>query len=194
MQTAMRQKIACQQLLMQDNAVFSVQWTVIPQEFAGQLAPRFLLHRYLQHIRRVTLTLVRPVQRADGVEFRLLWTSLSLLSFSSSDLRGADRILTLRIRGGMLVQPTECRRGVLSFGMEQLPEGTRVTVRLSDYCPLLLGSSPPSKARKWLYRLTQAYLHHFVTIGFLGKVYRELAGKPVRIELVKAQEREGEEI
>src|SRR6266571_92183 len=149
MQTVTRQIIACQQLFMQDNAVFSVQWTVIPQNFASRLAPGYLLHRYLAHIRRVTLSLIRPVQRADGVEFRLLWTRLSLLSFTSSDLWGSDRTLTLQISGGMLVQPTECRRGELSFGVEQLPEGTRVIVRLSDYCPLLLGSSPPSNARKW---------------------------------------------
>ncbi len=194
MHTVMRQKIVCQQLLMEDNTVFSVQWTVIPQEFACQLAPYFLLQRYLAHIRRVTLSLIRPVQRADGVEFRLLWSNLSLLSFSTPDLGKADGIMALRICGGMLVQPTECHRGELSFGTEHLPEGTRVTVRLADYCPLLLGSSPPSKARKWLYRLTQAYLHRFVTVGFLGKVFRELAGKPVSIELVKAHEREGEEL
>ncbi len=194
MQTEMRQTIACQQLLMPDNTVFSVQWTGIPQEFAGRLAPCYLLHRYLAHIRRVTLSLVRPAQRPDGVEFRLLWTSLSLLSFSTSALLGTDRSLTLRIKGGILVQPAECPRGELSFGVEPLPGGTRVTVRLSDYSPLLLGGTSPSKARKWLYRSTQAYLHRLVTVRFLGKVYRELAGKPVWIELVKAQEREGEEL
>jgi len=68
-----------------------------------------------------------------------------------------------------------------------------VTLRLSDYCPLLLGSQRPSGIRRWLYRLTQATLHRLVTIRFLALLYRQLGGAARRVESVPVQVRAGKD-
>lgn len=67
-----------------------------------------------------------------------------------------------------------------------------VTLQLSDYCPLILGSSSPSKIRYWLYRLTQSTIHRLVTIRFLMLLYRDLAGPSACVKVVTGQVREGQ--
>ncbi|GFO57585.1 hypothetical protein GMSM_45920 [Geomonas sp. Red276] len=64
-------------------------------------------------------------------------------------------------------------------------------MKLSDYCPLLLGSNKPSLWRKWLYRFTQAYIHKIVTVRFLAMVYRSTTGKGVRKGVVNIVVRQG---
>lgn len=174
---------------MEDNSVFSIQWTDLPAELAGELTPPYLLERYLDAIRRMTRGVIQPRVTDDGVVFRLLGR-LPLLCF----LRPAPEgdWLALRICGGLLVQRDQCDRGELAFHCEPLPDGpVRVTLRLSDYCPLLLGSQRPSIVRRWLYRLTQAALHRLVTIRFLALLYRELGGIAGRIETIQVQVRSG---
>ncbi len=188
-------EIACQQVLEQDASVFSIQWLDLPPEFGSRLSPALLLERYLEHIRRFTLGLVRPVPTASGVEFRLWRTPWSLLRFNQSDhLDPGDNSLALRICGGLLVQRQSCDRGELVFSCRSQGANTRVTLLLADYCPLLLGGPEPHLLRKWLYRFTQAAIHKIVTVRFLQRLYRELAGPRACCRLVKAQVRDGEEI
>ena len=168
------QEIACQQVLVEDSSVFSVQWSIIPPQFAAGLTPRHLLERYLAHIRRSTLSVIRPAESINGIELRLSGSRLSLISFLPPDER--DGAVTLRICGGLLVQPHQCRRGELHFTVQPTPEGVKVTIQLSDYCPLILGGSAPSPLRRWLYRVTQAAIHRLVTTRFLMLLYRDLAG------------------
>ncbi len=179
------EEIACQQVLRADSSVFSVQWMTLPPRHASAITPERLLERYLTHVRRFTLSLVRPVRSAEGIDFRLLATRLSLLSFGVpiAEDDGVTSSTTLRICGGYLVQPRECNRGELSFITDAGGEGIRVTVRLADYCPLLLGSRSPSRGRKLLYRLTQALIHKRVTTRFLARLYRDLETdrKPIRV-------------
>lgn len=189
-------EIACQQVLIEDYTVFSIQWMVFPPEHAPFLKPDFLLERYLAYIRRFTFSLIRPTVTVEGVEFRLLFSRISLIGFwpplsREEDGRGS---VTLNISRGLLVQSTECDRGELSFACEAAAGGIRVTLQLSDYCPLLLGSRKPSRWRKWLYRLTQAYIHKVVTVRFLARVYRELAGSGACVRVVKVPAERGEEI
>lgn len=182
-------QIACQQVLVEDNSVFSIQWTDLPAELAGELTPTYLLERYLDAIRRMTRGLIQPWVTDDGVVFRLLGR-LPLLCFLRPEPEGDW--LALRICGGLLVQRDQCDRGELAFHCAPLPDGpVRVTLRLSDYCPLLLGSQRPSIVRRWLYRLTQATLHRLVTIRFLALLYRELGGVARRIETIQVQVRSG---
>jgi len=189
-------EIACQQVLREDSSVFSVQWMTLPARHAGAIAPERLLQRYLAHVERFTLSLVRPVRGAEGIDFRLIATRLNLLSLAPPI--AADDGLTsstiLLISGGYLVQPSECGRGELSFIIEPCGEGIKVVVRLADYCPLLLGSRRPSRGRKLLYRLTQALLHKIVTVRFLVRLYHELEGHGKRVRVVKARGIVGEEI
>lgn len=40
-------QIACQQVLLEDNSVFSIQWTDLPPELATGMTPQRLLEAYL---------------------------------------------------------------------------------------------------------------------------------------------------
>lgn len=182
-------QIASQQVLQEDSSVFSIQWTDLPAELAGDLTPTHLLERYLDAIRRMTWGLIQPKVTAEGIAFRLLGF-VPLLCFLKPEPEGDW--LALRICGGLLVQRSQCDRGELAFNCEPLSGAlVRVTLRLSDYCPLLLGSQQPSIIRRWLYRLTQAALHRLVTVRFLALLYRELGGTAKMIETIPVQVRSG---
>lgn len=183
------QEIACQQVLVADSSVFSIQWSLFPAQMAAGLTPLHLLARYLAYIRSTTLSAIRPFESATGIEFRLLGSRWSLISFLPPEER--DGSATLRIRGGLLVQPHQCDRGELQFSVEPTPVGVKVSLQLSDYCPLLLGSSSPSPVRRWLYRLTQAAIHRLVTIRFLMLLYREMAGSSPPVRVVHVNIRDG---
>ena len=183
------QEIACQQVLMEDSSVFSVQWSLFPARITAGLTARHLLERYLAHIRRATFSAIRPSESATGIEFRLLGSRLSLISFLPPE-EGAGT-MTLRICGGLLVQPHQCHRGELRFNVEPNPEGVKASLQLSDYCPLILGNSNPSPLRRLLYRLTQAAIHRLVTIRFLKLLYRDLAGSSTPVRVVNVNVREG---
>lgn len=187
-------EIACQQVLMEDGSVFSIQWLVLPPECADALFPAALLERYLAFIRRFTLSIVRAVRTGRGIEFRLF--GLSLLGFGVPEFIGGrrGRSAVLRISGGVLAGRGQRDRGEFVFTSEPVETGVRVTLRLSGYHPRLLGTGEPCRLRKRLYRFTQAYIHRLVTVRFLACLYRELAGKDACIRVVSVREWSGEEI
>ncbi|WP_305043506.1 hypothetical protein [Geoalkalibacter sp.] len=186
-------EIACQQVLLEDSSVFSVQWLDLPRHLAAGITPEYLLERYLGHLRRFTLGLVRPRREGGKVRFCLIDTPWALLEFSPPryDEEATRRSLTLEICGGFLVQPALCDRGRLELATEDLGEVLRLRLQLSDFCPLLLGSAQPSLARRWLYRLTQAAIHKVVTVRFLLRLYRELEGPGACVRVVPVRVREG---
>lgn len=186
------QEIACQQVLVEDSSVFSIQWGVFHPSLATGLSPEILLNRYLSYIRRCTVSIIRPCTLPTGVEFRLLGTGKSLISFLPAVTEDAS--LVLRICGGLLVQPHQCERGEMRFGVEEQAEGVRVSLQLSEYCPLLLGSSSPSTLRRWFYRLTQAAIHRLVTVRFLILLYRDLTGINSAVRVVNVNVRDGRPI
>jgi len=183
------QEIACQQVLVEDSSVFSIQSSVFPASVAAGLSPHNLLERYLSYIRRTTLAIIQPRSTDTGVEFRLLGSRLSLISFLPPEEGHESSIL--RICGGLLVQPRQCDRGELRFGVETAPDSVRVSLQLSDFCPLILGSSSPSTLRRWLYQFTQAALHRLVTVRFLKLLYHDMAGSSARVRIVPVTVREG---
>jgi hypothetical protein len=184
-----RQEIACQQVLVEDSSVFSIQWSVFPATLAAQLSPEMLLDRYLAYIRTCTATIIRPHCSTSGIQLRLLGSRWSLISFQSPVEE--QHAVVLRICGGMLVQPDHSERGELRFGIKDVPDGIRVSLELSGYCPLILGSPSPSPFRRLLYRLSQAAVHRLVTIRFLTLIYRELAGPAARVRVVCVKVRDG---
>jgi len=190
------EEIACQQILREDATVYSSQWLTVPHRHAGVVTPESLLDRYLVHIRCCTLSLVSPFRSAAGIDFRILATGINLISFAPPAFaeNGSARSVTLRISGGTLVQPQECAKGELSFITELVKDGVTVVVRLSDYCPLLLGGGRPSRGRKLVYRLTQALLHRVVTVRFLVRLYHDLEGGGERIRVVRVRGDSGEDI
>jgi hypothetical protein len=188
-------EVACQQILLTDASVYSVQWLDLPARFVPRVTASLLLEHYFKVVRECTYTLIRPTVIGEGVQFRIVGTSLSLLSFSPAQFTTDDgaEIVELCICGGILVQAGECDRGRFSLISAASDDGVRVTVQLSDYCPLLLGSRTPSKMRKHLYRLTQAYIHKVVTVRYLSSLYHELTGMKLRAKVKKVQVREGTE-
>lgn len=178
-------QIACQQVLVEDSSVFSIQWLDLPAELADGITPETVLQQYLTAIHQLTFRLIRP-DSADGEVRFLLFGQFPLLCFTGPLPEGSG--LALRICGGLLVQQDQCDRGELLFQCEQLPDnGLRIILRLSDYCPLLLGSRRPSYLRRWLYRLTQATLHKLVTVRFFALLYRKLGGRATRIKTVPVE-------
>ena len=186
-------EVACQQILVSDASVYSVQWLDLPARYAAQVTAPMLLERYLAFVSRFTRRLIRPALTREGVQFRVLSTSLALLSFSPPQLEVLEdgEALHLSICGGFLVQAGECDRGKFSLYSTRIDDGLRIMVQLSDYCPLLLGSRAPSKIRRHLYRLTQAYIHKVVTVRYLARLYRDLTGEEICVKVKKVQLREG---
>jgi hypothetical protein len=174
---------------VEDSSVFSIQWSVFPAPLAARLTPEMLLNRYLAYIRRCTATIIRPHFSASGIQFRLLGSRWSLISFRAPDVE--QQAVVLRICGGMLVQPGHRERGELRFGIKEEPDGIRVSLELFGYCPLILGSPSPSTFRRLLYRVSQAAIHRLVTVRFLALIYRELAGSTARVRVVDGKVRDG---
>jgi hypothetical protein len=189
-------EIACQQVLTHEASVFSIQWTVIPERYGAALTPDFVLERYFSYLQRFTLFLVRPAWTENGLEFRLLTTKLHLLAFSAPVHAGAGGVasITFHICGGPFVQSKLCDRGMFSFITEKIPGGVKVTVRLAEYHPRLLGNTTPGRFRKNLYRMTQAFVHKLATTRFLASLYRELAGEKPSFTIVKTHVQAGEDI
>lgn len=185
-------EIACQQVLADDASVFSIQWVDLPFRFAGQLSSVEMLHRYLNYIRKFTLTMIRPLILETGIEFRVCRSTVSLINFLP--LEQAENFAVLRVCGGLLVQPHQCERGELLFGAERLQDVVRLSLQLSDFCPLILGSQKPSWVRFWLYRLTQAAIHRLVTVRFLSLLCRELVGSAAGMRVVNVIVREGKPV
>jgi hypothetical protein len=185
------QEIACQQVLAEDSSVFSIQWSVFPHSLAACLSPEILLKRYLEYIRSCTASVIRPTITAEGLEFRLFSFRTSLISFLPPVRDDFSRCSILRICGGVLVQPRQCRRGELRFITEDTADGIKVSLQLSDFFPIILGGPAPCFVRRWLYRRTQAFIHRLVTIRFLILLYRELAGVAAPVRLISAHVRDG---
>ena len=176
------QEIACQQVLVDDASVFSIQWSLFPATLLEGFSPENLLERYLAFIRDGTISIIRPLVLKTGVEFRLLGTNWSLINFLPPE--AVPDSVTLRICGGLLVQPGQSNRGEFRLGLEPVPGGMRVSLRLSEFCPLLLGGTPPSTFRYWLYRLTQAAIHRLLTVRFLVLLYRKITGSSAEVRFV----------
>jgi hypothetical protein len=174
---------------MEDSSVFSIQWSVFPAPLAARLTPEMLLNRYLVYIRRCTANIILPHCSASGIQFRLFGSRWSLISFQAPTVE--QQAVVLRICGGMLVQPGHCDRGEMRFGIKEEPAGIRVSLELSGYCPLILGSSSPSTFRCLLYHLSQAAIHRLVTVRFLALFYRELTGSAARVRVVDVKVRDG---
>ena len=190
-------EIACQQILLQDGSVYSVQWLELPQRCAGRVTGRYLLTRYLKLVRDCTLSLVRPVVSPDGIEFRLLESSLAFLRFAPPEfLCGpAGEAVHLRTVGGLLVREGEDPgTGKFSFVSEIGEAGVRVTVQLFYSRPLLLGSARPSWLRRLLFRCTQGLIHRKLTVRFLSNLYRELTGDRGRTRVKQVRVKEGRDI
>lgn len=176
------QEIACQQVLVDNASVFSIQRTLLPASIMGTLSAEILLARYLAYIRSCTLSIIRPLVSHTGIEYRLFHTRWSLISFLPPEVE-ADSV-TLRICGGLLVQSGKCDSGEFRFDITPAAGGVLASLKLSGYFPVILGAAPPSWLRFWLYRLTQAAVHRLITIHFLARLHKYLTGSKAAVRVV----------
>ena len=173
------------QVLKADGTVHSHQWVVLPATCAPDLSVEDIAARYLAFLRLCTLGLVNPERNADGIALRFLGLPLICLCLPVVTRDETATHADLFINGGLLVQRDSCSRGQLRFSIISTPEQIRIEIRLSDYCPLFLGSHSPTRFRKWLYHITQASIHTLVTIRFLASLCSDLTGIKPPINVVK---------
>lgn len=174
------QAIACQQILYADSSVFSVQWTDIAKCTLENITIEQVLSSYLEDVRRLTGGIISVKTQAGSICFELKGIRAQLLCFEGPHFftDGGESTARLLIKGGLLVQPGQCRRGQLEFSLTPIDERlTRLSLRLSDYCPLLLGGPSPPVWRKWFYQMTQSFIHRLVTISFIKRFYRKVGGR-----------------
>jgi hypothetical protein len=185
--------IKYQQVLQQDGSVFSVQWLDFPESSAKAITAPRVLDRYLQYVRKITLSLIRPTLAANGVQFRLAGSSWAVLSFAPPELVTGDGWEEVRmlINGGFMAMQGGCQWGVFSVFAERTDEGRRVKVQLSEFCPMLMGKAAKSRLRKQLYKYTQAYVHKVVTVSFLSRLYRDITGVKAQHTVDEVKVREG---
>jgi hypothetical protein len=182
------------QVLKTDGTVHSHQWIVLPATCAADLCVEDIVARYLAFLRFCTLGLVNPERNADGIALRFLGAPLICLCLPVVTRNEAATHADLFINGGLLVQRDSCSRGQLRFSIIRTQEQMRIEIRLSDYCPLFLGSHTPTGFRKWLYHITQASIHKLVTIRFLVRLCSDLAGIKPPFKVVKNSLADAEDI
>src|SRR5665647_324133 len=173
------------QALKTDGTIHSHQWLVLPATSAPDLAVEDIVVRYLAFLRFCTLGLVNPERNADGIALRFLGLPLICFCLPVVTRNETATHADLFINGGLLVQRDSCSRGQLRFSIISTQEQIRIEIRLSDYCPLFLGSHTPTRFRKWLYHITQASMHKLVTIRFLATLCRDLTGIKPPFNVVK---------
>jgi hypothetical protein len=189
-----KRTIEFQQVLKADGTVHSHQWIVLPAKYAPDLAVEEIVARYFAFLRFCTLGLVNPERNADGIALRFLGLPLICLCLPVVTRNETATHADLLINGGLLVQRDSCTRGQLRFSIISAPEQIRIDIRLSDYCPLLLGSHPSTRWRKWLYHITQASIHKLVTIRFLASLCSDLTGIKPPFNIVKNSRTDAEDI
>jgi hypothetical protein len=182
------------QVIKTDGTIHSHQCIVLPAKCAPDLSVEDIVARYLTFLRSCTLGLVNPDRNADGIALRFLGLPLICLCLPVVTRNETATHADLFINGGLLVQRDSCSRGQLRFTIVSAPEQIRIEIRLSDYCPLLLGSLAPTRFRKWLYHITQASIHKLVTIRFLASLYSDLAGIKPPFKVVKSSLDDAEDI
>jgi hypothetical protein len=134
------------------------------------------------------------VRNADGITLRFLGLPLIRLCLPVVTRNETTTHADIFINGGLLVQRDSCTKGQLRFTIISAPEQMRIEIRLSDYCPLLLGSHTPTRFRKWLYHITQASLHNLVTIRFMANLCSDLTGVKSPFNVVKNSLADDEDI
>ncbi|MDD5107140.1 MAG: hypothetical protein PHC49_16175 [Desulfuromonadaceae bacterium] len=143
-------QITFHQVLRNDGSVHSHQWIALTADCASVLTVEKIVERYLAYLRTFTVGLVRPQRTADCIALKLSGVPLICLNFPVITRNGAITNADLFINGGFLVQRDFCNRGHLRFAVIRTPEQVRIEIRLSDYYPLLLGTSTPTRFRRWL--------------------------------------------
>jgi hypothetical protein len=182
------------QVLKTDGTVHSHQWIILPASCAHDLSAEDIVDRYLTFLRKCTLGFVRPERSTDGISLRFLGLPLIRFSLPAFSINESISHADLFLNGGLLVQRESCSRGQLRFSIIKNTEQIRIEIRLSDYCPLLLGSKNPTCLQKWLYRFTQAFIHKLVTIRFLSVLCFELTESKQSCKIVKHSLADAEEI
>jgi len=179
-------------MLRPDGTVFSLQWICLPRSCRQDYDAQELFERYLRYLSWYTLGLVRPVQTAEGLVFRLRLPGTELLRFRPPlrEHTGSASVLLLYCCAGLLSRAGEGAEATLRFEVDSRGSHPGLMMELAGYRPRLLGRPPFRFWRRCLYRCTQSALHQRLALDFLCRVYRELTGEapPFRPEILPPEE------
>lgn len=126
---------------------------------AAELLPQ-LGPLYFRRLERITLGLIRVAASPSAIRFRLGGSPLALLTFAPPSCAGDEVCYPLV---GGLMHLGGALDGILALGAAQDAAGLHLWMEVRDYYPRLPG---------WLYRYTQAPLHHWIARDYLRCVAR----------------------
>lgn len=148
----------------------SRQTLLLPTDASPLTVASLLLQRlgplYFRRLERISLGLIRVRTRADAVRFTLLGSPISLLTFAPARV-DSDEVVYPIVGGWMAQSEGAC--GSLHLGTRPTAEGLLLWMEVRDYAPRL-----PS----WLYRRTQAPLHHWIARDYLRHVAAVVRASP----------------
>src|SRR3954469_6633389 len=159
-----------------------------------------LARTYWRFLTRVSLGLIRVVYTPDSRQIVLLARPIKLLTFKAPEYETEARLgrVTWRIDRGFLVAPRGRGKGYLRIEVERREDWTdgpggmqvaRVSSEVGNFYPLIAGWGWFAKIGRYVYRLTQLFIHVIVTEAFLRALARlDLAPSVIRALRAKADE------
>ena len=142
-----------------------------------------LARTYWRFLTRVSLGLIRVRYSRDSREIVLLTKPFTLLTFHAPEyeteaLRGS---VTWRIKKGLLVAPHGRGKGYLRIEVERSEDWSdgegglqtaRVTSEVGNFYPMIGGWGWFAKIGRFIYRITQLFIHAIVTDAFFRSLAR----------------------
>jgi hypothetical protein len=159
-----------------------------------------LARTYWRFLTRVSLGLIRVHYRPDAREIVLITRPFTLLTFEAPEYEteATGGTVTWRIKHGLLVAPHGRGKGYLRISVgrrEDWSDGpggmqvARVTSEVGNFYPMIRGWGWFAKIGRFVYRITQLFIHVIVTDAF----FRSLARLDLAPSVVGALRREAEE-
>src|SRR3954447_15675181 len=159
-----------------------------------------LARTYWRFLTRASLGLIRVLYTPDRREVVLLTRPFRLLTFNAPEYEAeATRgVVTWSIREGLLVAPHGRNKGYLRISVERREDWSdgagglqiaRVTSEVGNFYPTIAGWGWFAKIGRFIYRITQLFIHAVVTEAFFRSLARlDLAPSVVGAMRAKAEE------
>ncbi len=159
-----------------------------------------LARTYWRFLTRVSLGLIRVKYRPDAREIVLLTRPFVLLTFKVPEYEavGTHGSVTWRIDKGLLVAPHGRGKGFLRIQVDRREDWSdgpgglqiaRVTSEVGNFYPMIGGWGWFAKIGRFIYRITQLFIHAVVTDAFFRSLARlDLAPSVVGALRVQADE------
>jgi hypothetical protein len=159
-----------------------------------------LARTYWRFLTRVSLGLIRVKYTPQSREIVLVTRPFKLLTFHAPEYETEPRLgrVTWRINRGFLVAPRGRGKGYLRIEVERREDWSdgpggmqvaRVSSEVGNFYPLIAGWGWFAKIGRYVYRLTQLFIHVIVTEAF----FRSLARLDLEASVVGAMRAQADE-